>query len=194
MTIELKSSVLEQLSDDEFMTFSSENRDLRIERTADGQILIDMPTYSKTGEINSEVNRQLANWNKKTKLGRVFDSSSGFALTNTAMRAADAAWISHQNWNALAEADKNKFARICPDFVIEIKSETDYLPNVKEKIQHDWMDTGCQLAWLIDPETETVFVYRADGTISKITGFDQNLSGENVLPGFELEMAELRSA
>jgi len=192
MIMELKGEVMERLTNEEFIRFCMDNSELRIERNAEGEILINMPTYSKTGEINSEVNYQLVSWNKKHKLGKTFDSSTGFDLPSSAMRSPDASWVSAERWNSLNEEEKGQFAQICPDFVIEIKSETDFLPQLKEKMLKDWIGNGCRLGWLIVPESETVFIYREDGTIGKVVGFDNKLSGEDVLQNFELELSELR--
>ena len=191
-TIALKSQVFDRMSDDEFVYFCLENRDLRIERTAEGEILIDMPTYPKTGRKNAELIVQLGMWNKVNKRGLVFDSSSGFFLRSTAMRSPDVSWISHERWNALSEPDKDKFSHVCPDFVIELKSETDSLKTLQKKMTSDWIGNGCRLAWLIDAETETAYVYRADGSQSTTQGFDQTLSGEGVLEGFVLDLRELK--
>ena len=134
---ELKGGPFSEMTDDEFMDFSSQNSHLRIERTAKGEIIIGMPSYSKTGKIGSEVNRQLANWNWTSKKGLCFDSSAGFRLKSGAMRAGDAHWINLENWNVLSEEEQGKFAQVCPDFVIEIKSETDSLEVLKEKIKKE---------------------------------------------------------
>jgi Uma2 family endonuclease len=190
---DLKGTLFERMTDDEFMDFCTQNTHLRIERKANGEIIIGMPNYSKTGAIGSEVNRQLANWNWSTKRGIAFDASAGFRLKSGAMRAGDAHWISHESWNVLTSEEQGKFAQICPDFVIEIKSETDTLEVLQEKMTEDWISNGCKLAWLIDPETETSYIYYIDGNVEMVKGFDKKLSGEKILEGFELNLSELKS-
>lgn len=128
----LKTSAF-RLSDEEFYNFCRENRDLHIERNANQDIIIMSPTGYITGDRNSEIIRQLGNWNKKSKSGRVFDSSTGFALPNGAVKSPDAAWISHEQDQQLSPEDRKKFAPVCPDFVIELKSENDDIPECKTK-------------------------------------------------------------
>ncbi|MCY7352047.1 MAG: Uma2 family endonuclease [Cytophagaceae bacterium] len=188
----IRSRILsDRLNDKELEQFCLEQKELRIERAADGTIFIMSPTYSLTGKNNSEILIQLGIWNKREKHGHVFDSSSGFYLPNGAMRSPDVSFISHERWRALSVADREGFARICPEFVVELKSHTDTLSDLQKKMS-EWRANGCQLGWLIDVATETVYVYRADGGDETREGFDRNLSGEAILPGFELELNELR--
>jgi Uma2 family endonuclease len=109
------------------------------------------------------------------------------------MRSPDASWISYARWYQLSQEQQAKFAHICPDFVIELKSETDDLKTLQKKMREDWLENGCLLAWLIDPETETSYIYRADRSETIVNGFDKTLSGENVLDGFVLELIELKN-
>ncbi len=182
---------LERLTDDEFFHFCQQNRDLRIERTCEGEVIIMSPTGARTGLRNSEINFQLKSWNKQRQAGYVFDSSTGFKLPNGSERSPDASWVSREKWEALSSEEQEKFAPLCPEFVIELKSPSDLLPTLRDKMEV-WMSNGCRLGWLIDPELETVFIYRADGSRDELHDFGRRVSGEDVLPGFELDLSALR--
>ena len=182
---------LERLTDDEFFHFCQQNRDLRIERTCEGEVIIMSPTGTRTGLRNSEINFQLQSWNKQRQAGYVFDSSTGFKLPNGSERSPDASWVSLGKWEALSSEEQEKFAPLCPEFVIELKSPSDLLPTLRDKMEV-WMSNGCRLGWLIDPERETVFIYRADSSRDELHDFGRRVSGEDVLPGFELELEALR--
>jgi Uma2 family endonuclease len=181
------------ISDDEFFDFCQQNRDMRIERNPYGQILINMPTGSKTGIKNTEIITELNLWNRQTKQGYVFDSSTGFTLPTqpeSSVRSPDAAWIQKKRWDKLTKTEQTKFAPVCPDFVVELLSENDYWEEIAQKMQ-EYMACGCQLAWQIDADTQRVMIYRADGSQTEVKGFNQKISGENVLNGFELDLSLL---
>ena len=182
---------LERLTDDEFFHFCQQNRDLRIERTCEGEVIIMSPTGTRTGLRNSEINFQLQSWNKQRQAGYVFDSSTGFKLPNGSERSPDASWVSREKWEALSSEEQEKFAPLCPEFVVELKSPSDLLPTLRDKMEV-WMSNGCRLGWLIYPELETVFIYRADGSRDELHDFGHSVSGEDVLPGFELDLSALR--
>ncbi|MFC6224760.1 Uma2 family endonuclease [Hymenobacter artigasi] len=190
--IKLKSPVLERLNDEEFYQFCMDNRDLRIERDANHQISLMPPTNSETGKSNNELSRQLANWNVDTELGETFDSSSGFTLSTGAMLSPDASWIAKESWNALSPDDRRGFARICPDFVVELLSPTDRLPDTMRKMEH-WLEAGAKLGWLIAPGTESVYIFEPGQPVRPIVGFDQELVAGPLLPGFALELRRLRA-
>jgi Uma2 family endonuclease len=187
----LKSIVLDRLTDEEFFQFCSDHRDLRIERDADHKITIMPPASSETGSRNSEINRQLSNWNVATELGETFDSSSGFTLETGAMLSPDASWIAQSRWDALSPEDRRGFARICPDFVVELLSPTDRLTDTMRKMEH-WLEAGAQLGWLIVPATEAVYVFEPNQPVQPVVGFDQELEAGTLLPGFRLELKRLR--
>jgi Uma2 family endonuclease len=191
MLITLPQIINEKMNEAEFVAFCAEMRDYRVERTKTGIIEIMSPTYSETGKTNNEIAFQLTKWNKETKMGYVFDSSTGFRLPDTSIKSADVAWVSQAQWSQLTDNERNSFAPICPEFVVELKSANDNLKKLQAKMQ-EWLDNGCQLAWLIAPETETCYIYRANGSQTELIGFDNVLSGEKVLPGFELVLVELR--
>lgn len=182
---------LERLTDDEFFDFCQQNRDLRIERTCKGEIVIMSPTGTRSGMRNNEISYQLTAWNKAHQSGYVFDSSTGFTLPDGAMLSPDASWVSQEKWEALSREEQEKFAPLCPEFVVELKSPSDLLPTLRDKMEV-WIANGCRLGWLIYPELETVFIYRADGSRDELHDFGRRVSGEDVLPGFELELAALR--
>jgi Uma2 family endonuclease len=180
-----------RLNDEEFYEFCQQNSDLKLERDANGTIWIMPNTGGKTGIRNTEINFQLTRWNKQHKLGKVFNSSTAFKLLSTAVRSADAAFVTRARWNSLTDQEQEQFPPLCPDFVIELMSKSDTFKEAKDKMLTDWMANGCQLAWLIDPFNQTTHIFRADGSIQIIRGFDQPLSGEDVLPGLEFDLTEL---
>jgi Uma2 family endonuclease len=170
--------------------FCRANKSLRIERSTTGQLLIAMPTTGKTSNTNFKLIARLAAWVEQTGLGVGFDSSGGFSLPNRAMRAADAAWISSERWGALTAAEQDQFPPLCPDFVIELLSKTDSLSEAKKKMT-EWMTNGCRLAWLIDLNAETVYIYRQNQPLETRTGKSAVLSGDTVLPNFTLDLSDL---
>ena len=195
-TISLKSTFLESLNEEEFAHFCSENRDLRIENDFEGYIIIRPPKYSNLGIINSWIIYRLFTWNKVKKTGVVFASSTGFTLSTEpkkAVRSADVAWIKKERWESLTDKQKKSFAPICPDFIIELKSHSDSVDDLKYKIENEWIASGCQLAWLIDLDEECVYIFRQNGETAVVQGFNQKISGENILPGFELDLNELKT-
>ena len=178
------------MDDDVFFDFCQDNSHLRIERNADGTIIIMPPTGTISGEKNAEIATDLGIWKRKNG-GHSFDSSTGFTLENTAVRSPDASWMSDERYKSVAYVELKKFARIIPEFVVELMSETDSLKDLQEKME-EYLENGVLLGWLINPKTEEVFIYREDGTISKVIGFDNKLSGENILEGFEFNLNLLR--
>lgn len=172
-------------TEEDFFDFCRLNRDLRIERAANGTIHIMPPTGFDTGKFNSDVNADLNYWNRKAKSGRVGDSNTGYTLPNGAVRAPDASWVSNERLSKLTDEERQKFAPVCPEFVIEIRSPSDSLNKLQDKME-EYMQNGCLLGWLIDHKNQQVHIYRADGTRALIDSFDQKLSGEDVLPEFEL--------
>jgi Uma2 family endonuclease len=187
----LKGRYIESMSDEEFFRFCQDNRDLKIERTAEGQIILMMPTTFITGDRNGEIITQLRIWNKHSKLGRTVDSDTGFYLPNGAMRNPDAAWISHERLKSISKEELEKFPHLVPDFIVELKSKTDRLTDLQAKMK-EWIENGCRLGWLIDADDETVYIYQQDKPESIHKGFDEPLSGEPLLPGFKLTLADLR--
>lgn len=178
-----------RLSEEQFFMLCTDNNELRIERDKNKNILLMSPTGAFTGSFHSELLWELINWNKKYGLGYCFDSSSGFTLPNGAMRAPDAAWIAKKHWAKVPQHDKERFAHICPDFVIEVRSKSDSLKQQQEKME-EWLENGCRLGWLIDLEHKTTYSYKPGRKVIK-QSFIKHMSGENVLPKFELNLKEI---
>ncbi|HEU5340064.1 Uma2 family endonuclease [Edaphobacter sp.] len=177
------------MSDEELMRFSAANDALRVERDANGEILVMTPAGSGTSRMNSRVTRLLDEWAEEDGRGVAFDSNGGFTLPDGSMRAADAAWVLSKRWEALSASDQARFAPLCPDFVIELRSPNDALNELKAKMEH-WIANGAQLGWLIDPEEKTVHVYRP-GDSPEVLHHPTSVQGSGVVAGFELVMARV---
>jgi Uma2 family endonuclease len=175
-----------QLSDEQFTQLCSANRDLQFERSERGELIIMPPTGGETSRQNSELILELGLWNRQTQLGIVFDSSGGFKLPNGADRSPDASWIPLTKWNNLTTVEQEKFLPLCPDFAIELRSPTDALKRLQEKML-EYIDNGTRLGWLINPLDRQVEIYRI-GQDKELLDNPATLSGENVLPGFVLNL------
>ena len=175
------------LGNDEFHEICMENPHLKLEKNPDGTVIIMPNTGGKTGKRNTEITTELNIWRRKSKSGNTFDSSTAFIFPNGATRSPDAAWVSDEQWNSLTDAEQEKFPPVSPEFVAELMSPSDRLKDAKAKML-EYIDNGVQLAWLINPSEEEVYIYRADGTIAKVNGFDNVLSGENILLNFEFDL------
>jgi len=176
-----------RLTDEQFYELCQNNHELKFERNSKGGLIIMSPVGGESGNRESELIIDLGNWNRQTKLGYTFSSSTVFKLPNGADRSPDAAWIKRQRWEALPPEQKRKFPPIAPDFVIELRSETDSLKMLREKMQ-EYMEAGVQLAWLINPQQQQVEIYRPQKEI-EIRNLPTELSGENVLPDFNLNLS-----
>lgn len=177
------------LSDEQFFQLCQHNRDYQFERTASGELIIMPPTGSETSRRNADLTSQLRVWNRETKRGVVFDSSGGFTLPNGADRSPDASWVKKERWDALTPEQKDSFAPLCPDFVVELRSRTDSLKKLQEKMQ-EYIDNGAKLGWLIDRQNRRVEIYRPGQDVEIIEN-PATLSGEDVLPGFVLNLEEI---
>lgn len=186
ITFRLPDSVL---TDETFFEFCQINPELRIERDAQKHIFIMAPTTSETGNRNAKLTIEIGIWNKQHQLGEVFDSSAGFKLPNGAERSPDVSWVSQHRWKALTSDERNHFAPIAPEFVLELRSKDQSLAYLKEKME-EYMAVGCRMGWLVDPQGRKTFVYTENGDIQTIP-FEEVLSGGEVLPGFELLLADL---
>ncbi|NJO78294.1 MAG: Uma2 family endonuclease [Cyanobacteria bacterium RM1_2_2] len=187
LTVELP--LLAQMTEQQFYEFCLANRDLRIERTAAGDVIIVPPAFSDTGNRSFNLAVQLGSWAEQDSTGIGFDSSTGFTLPNGATRSPDAAWIRQERWNTLTEAEKASFAPICPDFVVELRSASDSLSGLQAKMQ-EYIENGAALGWLIARKNRTVYVYRPNQTPT-ILHQPETVSGESELPGFQLRMAKI---
>ena len=174
------------LSDEQFYQLCHINENWRLEQTAKGELLIMPPVGAISGNRESEFNADVVIWNRQTKLGKVFSSSTIFTLPKGGKRSPDVAWIANERWESLTLEEQEKFSQICPDFVIELRSRTDSLSLLQEKMQ-EYLNSGLQLGWLINPQNQQVEIYRQNQPI-EIVELPTTLSGENVLPGFILEL------
>jgi Uma2 family endonuclease len=177
------------MSDEELMRFCAANDALRVERDANGEILVMTPAGNRTGRKNTAIISALDRWAEDDGRGYAFDSNTGFTLPDGSMRSPDAAWVSAARWDALTEGDKDRFSPICPDFIVELRSPTDSLAELKEKMEQ-WVANGAQLAWLIDPTEQTVFIYRPDDQ-PEILHHPSSVQGNGIMAGFELVMARI---
>ncbi len=180
----------ENMTDEEFLHFCMVNKDMRIERDKNKNIIIMAPVNNTSGYYENEAAGEVRAWAKKHKTGVSFSPSTGFTLPNRAVRSPDACWVSPERWATLTDTDKTKFAPVCPDFVIEIRSKTDNLKPLIEKME-EWMENGVRLGWLIDPQQQQTYIYRENAEVEIIKGFDKVLSGEQVMPDFEFELGLL---
>ena len=177
------------LTDDRFFEFCRLNRELRIERTAGGELSIMAPAGGDSSDRNAEITFQLRRWAKRDGTGRTFDSSGGFRLPSGAVRSPDASWVSNARLAVLTAEQRTRFIPLCPDFVVELRSPSDSLPALQDKMR-EYMDNGARLGWLIDPAGGQVFVHRPDAPPERLEA-PSGVSADPVLPGFRLEMDEV---
>lgn len=176
-------------TEDTFYELCRQNPDLRLERTAKGEVIVMPPTGGETGSRNSEITRQLGNWKKTDGTGTAFDSSTGFKLPNSADRSPDASWVSKARLTQLSLEQKKKFLPLCPDFAIELRSPSDDLDTIKAKMD-EYIANGLRLGWLIDPEEKAVYVYRPNVAVQKLENINE-VSANPELPGFTLDLREI---
>ncbi len=181
--------VIDRLTADQFYEFCQANQDLRIERTAQGKLIVMPPTSAETGNRNFHISAQLWNWTEQDGTGIGFDSSAGFTLPNGATRSPDVAWIKLERWNALTAAQQASFAPICPDFAIELRSASDTLAALQEKMQ-EYIDNGALLGWLIDRKNRQVYVYRPNREPEVLID-PETVLGDPDLSGFMLRMTKI---
>ncbi len=177
------------LTDDVFYELCRLNRDLRLERTAKGELVIMPPTGGETGNRNKEITRQLGNWEKQQATGSSFDSSTGYKLPNGANRSPDGSWVDRSRLAQLTLQQKKKFLPLCPDFAIELRGPSDDLDTVKAKME-EYLSCGLRLGWLIDPEEKAVYVYRPNVPAQKLVNLDK-IAADPELPGFVLDIREI---
>lgn len=176
-----------RLTDDEFFEFCILNGELRIEMTKEGEMIIMLPVGSEGGHRNFELTGKFAAWVEADGTGVGFDSSTGFILPNGAKRAPDLSWIRRERWDAIPRKQRKKFAPICPDFAVELRSETDRLPPLKAKMV-EYIENGAELGWLIDPIEKKVYIYRPGAEV-EILDHPKSISGEPTLKGLSLILA-----
>jgi Uma2 family endonuclease len=180
----------ELMNDDEFFQFCQMNDTLNLERDSQRNIIVMSPTGSLTGNFNLRISAILFMWNESLGLGQVFDSSAGFTLANGAVRSPDVSWVRNEKWNNLSNDQKEKFAPICPDFLIEVRSKSDGMAYLQNKMS-EYIENGTELGWLIDRFDSKVYIYRKGQPVEKIESLNVKLSGEQTLPGFVLDLASI---
>jgi Uma2 family endonuclease len=177
-----------ELTDEQFFQLCVNNRDLRLEQTAQGELIIMPPTGWKSGNRNSRLTQRVGNWADVDGTGLAFDSSTGYILPNGAKRSPDASWVSRERLEAL-NPDPTRFLPMAPDFAVELRSANDELKTVQQKVQ-EYINNGVRLGWLIDPQNQRVEIYRIGQNVEVLQS-PTSLLGENVLPGFVLELNQI---
>jgi Uma2 family endonuclease len=180
-----------RMTDAELFEFCVANEPSRVERDANGELIVMSPNFSEGGGIESEVGGELFVWARADGRGKYFGPTTGFTLPDTSVRSADAAWVSFKQWDALTAEQRNSFAPICPEFVIEVRSASDRLTALQEKMEA-WIANGVELAWLIDPQRKVVEVYRPDESAEQHEN-PTSVQGSGPVRGFELVMARVWS-
>ena len=189
ITLQIPQSL--KFTDDKFVEMVAANKDLRLELSSQGELSIMSPTGGETGDRNQELGGQVWFWNRQNGLGKAFDSSTGFKLPNGATRSPDVSWIKMERWNALTPEQRKRFLPLCPDFVIELVSESDDLADTQAKMR-EYIANSLRLGWLINPKNKQVEIYRQNQEI-EILQSPANLSGEDLLPGFILDLQPIFS-
>jgi len=190
ISIELPRAIALKVTPEQFEAIALTNRDLRLECTAQGELIVNPPTGGESGKRNLSISTQLGNWYEEhDDLGEAFDSSTGFRLPNGADRSPDASWVSRERWSALTPKARKGFVPLCPDFVVELRSESDSLTKLQAKMQ-EYINNGARLGWLIDPQHRRVEIYRP-GVDVEVLEDPTELSGEDILPGFVLNLTRV---
>jgi Uma2 family endonuclease len=179
-------SIVLRVTHEEFEKLCQDNPDRSFELTASGELIVMTPVGGESGNYESELGADLAIWNRQTKLGKTFSSSTIFVLPNGAQRSPDAAWVELSRWSALTPEQRKKFPPLAPDFAIELRSATDRLPPLREKME-EYRANGVRLGWLINPQQQQVEIYRL-GQEVEILQSPTLLNGEDVLTGFTLDL------
>lgn len=185
----IKLKLPEPLSDDQLLHLSRLNNPFRLEQTANGELIIMSPANARSGKYNAYLIWALVNWNMQQGLGEVFDSSAGFKLPNGSTYAPDVAWVKQERWDLLTSDQQESYAPLCPDFVIELRSKSDTIKELNEKMR-EYIDNGTQLGWLIDPKSRKVWIHRPDHPPEEILQ-PETLSGDPILPGFILKLEQI---
>lgn len=178
-----------ELNDDQFEQLCRNHRDLNFERTAKGELVVVSPMGGEGSNREADLLIDLGLWNRQTRSGKIFSPSGGFRLPNGAIRSPDAAWVAIDRWNTLTAEQRKKFPPLCPDFAIELRSETDSLIDLQQKMQ-EYLDNGLRLGWLINPQDQQVEIYRL-GQVKEVCDRPSQLNGEDVLSGFVLDLSNI---
>ena len=188
MLVNLK-AIAHKVTHNELLQLSSDNPETRFETTREGELVVMSPTGSNSGRKNTKLIFQVELWNSSNNLGVTFESSTGFVLSNGAVRSPDVSWIDLSRWNELTQQQQDRFAPIDPDFVIELRSSTDRLDELQQKME-EYKSCGVKLGWLINPTDRQVEIYRQRRD-KEIFNNPQILSGENILPGLAVDLTEV---
>jgi Uma2 family endonuclease len=180
-------SITLRLTHEEFEKLCHDNPDRALELTASGELIVMPPVGGESGNYELELGTDLTNWNRQTRLGKIFSSSTIFILPNGSERSPDAAWVELSRWEALSAEQRKKFLPLAPDFAIELRSQTDRMPKLREKMS-EYRANGVRLGWLIDPQNQQVEIYRLGQEEVEVLASPTSLSGEDVLPGFVLNL------
>ncbi|MGK7880839.1 MAG: Uma2 family endonuclease [Crocosphaera sp.] len=187
LLLQLPHQLALRVTSEQFAALAAANRELHLERTATGELIVNPPTGSETGKRNSKIIYFLVRWiEEEGGNGEAFDSSTGFELPNGANRSPDASWVSQARWDALTPEQRQGFAPLCPDFVVELRSKNDTLKDLRAKME-EYRENGAKLGWLINPKNKQVEIYRPGQEVEALENPSQ-LSGETVLPGFSLNL------
>ena len=181
----------QRMTDAEFMEFCAENPDMRIEQDKNGKIILMPPVDHDGGVAEGKTYGYLFLWWLTNQKGLAYSPTTGFTLPDTSIRSADGAWASDEKIAALSSADRQKFAPLVPDFVVEVRSNSDRIGKLKKKMTDTWIANGVRLAWLIDPKMKRAYIYRPGQPVEEVRGFHHVLSGEDVCPGLELDLKNL---
>jgi len=179
------------MSDEDLVRFCGANEALRVEREPNGDVLVMTPAGNRTGRRNTAIISALDAWAQRDGQGYVFDSNTGFTLADGSMRSPDAAWVRASRWDALSEEEKDRFSPICPEFVVELRSESDKLPELEHKMQQ-WIANGAEVGWLIDPQRVVVTIYRT-GRLPEMLLSPERVEGDGPVAGFVLPLARVWS-
>ena len=177
------------ISDRAFQELCADNPEARFETNKEGKLIVMSPTGSESGKFNLNLAFQVELWNRQHKLGVVFDSSTGFKLSNGAIRSPDVSWIEQERWDSLSIKQQRGFAPIEPDFVIELMSPTDDLIELQQKMS-EYIDCGVKLGWLINPDSQQVEIYRL-GQSKEVLDNPKSLSGEDILADLTVDLSEI---
>ena len=190
LSLTLPSAIDLNVTPEQFEALSAANRELKLERTSEGVLIVNPPTGGESGRRNFNITGQLARWcDAHPEMGEGFDSSTGFRLPNGANRSPDLSWIRQERWDSLTPEQRKGFIPLCPDLVVKLRSESDSLANLQTKMQ-EYMENGARLGWLIDPQNQQVEVYRTGREVVELKT-PVSLSGEDILPGFRLDTSLL---
>lgn len=190
-TVVLKDRFSTGMTDEEFQWFCQENKYLKIERSSNLEIIIMGPVTTKSNYGSGAAFAQLYMWSITNRKGYSFDSSTGFTLPDRSVFSPDASWVSLEKWNILSEEDKDRFAPLCPEFVIEVRTKSDSLEDLQSKMLV-WIKNGAQLAWLIDPREKTTYIYQPEKELEVVLGLDQKIEAESPVKGFVLDLSLLK--